>query len=115
MTLSSKIALVTGSGRGIGRGCALELARAGAGLVINDRPPLDPAREPPRLIKAPGRRPHVVEADLAHRENCERLVAETVAHFGRLDILVSNPAYNFRRTFLEYPPEEFQKVIDVAL
>ena len=115
MTLSSKIALVTGSGRGIGRGCALELARAGADLVINDLPPLDDAHETARLIKDLGRRAHVVEADLARRENCERLVAETVAHFGRLDILVSNPAYNFRRTFLEYPPEEFQKVIDIAL
>lgn len=115
MTLASKIALVTGSGRGIGRGCALELARVGADVVVNDRSPLDDAHQTARMIRDLGRRAHVIEADLSHRENCERLVAETITHFGSLDILVSNPAYNYRRPFLEYPPEEFQKVIDLAL
>ncbi len=115
MQLAGKTALVTGAARGIGKGCALELARAGADVVINDREPTDAALATVEEIRALGRRSELIEGNAFDHATCGRIVAKAVEVLGRIDILVSNPAYSRRADFLEYPPEMFQKVLEGTL
>lgn len=110
-----KIALVTGAGRGIGKGCALELARQGADLVINDRPGSPDLAQTAAEIRALGRSCALVEADVFHRAGCEQLVANALEAVGQIDVLVSNPSYNKRNTFLEYHPIEFERIVQGVL
>ncbi len=115
MKLAGKIALVTGAGRGIGKGCALELARAGADVMINDRPGSPDLAATAEEIRALGRRAWPVEADVFSRAGCEGLVAQALAAAGRIDILVSNPALNVRADFLELDPGLFEKIVQGTL
>jgi glucose 1-dehydrogenase len=106
---------VTGAGRGIGKGCALELARAGADVVLNDRPGSPDAAAAADEIRAMGRRCEVIEADVFDRAGCEGLVADALRRFGRIDVLVSNPASGRRGDFLGYDPATFAHVINATL
>jgi glucose 1-dehydrogenase len=115
MKLLGKTALVTGAARGIGRGCALELARAGADVAINDREKTGQAEAVVGEISALGRRAVLVEGDVFRRPSCESVVERAVAELGRIDIFVSNPAFNRRADFLEYDPETFARVIEGTL
>jgi glucose 1-dehydrogenase len=115
VNLEGKIALVTGSGRGIGKGCALELARSGADVVLNDRPDSPDVATTAEEIRALGRKCAVVESDVFSRTGCEGLVAEAIEAFGKLDILVSNPAYSVRCSFLDYDPQVFEDSIQGTL
>lgn len=109
--LAGKIALVTGAGRGIGRGCALELARAGADIIINDRPGSLDLAGTSGEVRALGRRCFPIEADAFERPGCEAIVERALREGGRIDILVSNPARNIRGPFLECRPEDFEAVL----
>src|SRR5438128_1461063 len=109
--LLGKKALVTGAGRGIGRGCALELARAGADVALNDRERTAQLEAILSEMQALGREAVAVEGDAFERTSCESIVARAVAALGRIDILVSNPAYSRRGDFLEYDPDTFDRVL----
>lgn len=111
MKLLGKIALVTGAGRGIGAGCALELARAGADVALNDRADSPAAQQTLAEIRALGRRAHLAAGDVFTRAGCETVLAEAIDVFGHIDILVSNPARNIRQTFLEYDAAAFEAVL----
>ena len=111
MKLAGKVALVTGAGRGIGKGCALELARAGADIVLNDRPESPDAENAAAEIRALGRTCHVVTADVFSRSGCEQLVRTALQAASKIDILISNPAFSRRGAFLDYPPELFENTI----
>lgn len=111
MKLLGKTALVTGAARGIGRGCALELARAGADVAVNDRDRSPQAEAVVAEIRALGRRAALIDGDVFGRPDCERVAAEAVAALGRIDILVSNPALSRRGPFLEYDPDTFERVL----
>ncbi len=115
MDVSGKIALVTGAGRGIGLGCALELARHGADLVLNDRPGSTDLPAAAEEIRSLGRTCHTIEGDVFSRSGCEQLVAEALQAVGRIDIFISNPAFSRRFDFLEYPPEVFEQTIQATL
>lgn len=115
MKLQNKIALVTGAARGIGRGCAIELAKAGADVIINDRPGNEQLRETAELIRALGRVCYPIESDVFSRLGCERLCEEALRSTGRIDILVSNPAFSHRCSFLEYSPDMFDRTIQGTL
>lgn len=115
MNLSGKVALITGAGRGIGKGCALQLARRGAEVVINDRPGSPDLEATAAEIRALGRICHTIEADVFSRTGCEQLLAAALAAVERIDILISNPAYSRRCAFLDYPPEEFERTINGTL
>ena len=115
MKLAGKKALVTGAARGIGRGCALELARAGADVAVNDRVRSDDLNALAAEIRALGRSAAVVDGDAFERPSCEAVFAAALEAFGQIDILVSNPAYNRRASFLDYSPEVFESVLKGTL
>ncbi len=115
MTLAGKWALITGAGRGIGKGCAMQLARQGADVVINDRPGSLDLQTTSDEIRALGRTCHAIEADVFARAGCEQLVQQVLERTARIDILISNPAYSRRGAFLDYPPEQFERTINGTL
>jgi 2-deoxy-D-gluconate 3-dehydrogenase len=87
--LRGKVALVTGSSRGLGRAMALALGRAGANVIVNGRSASSLGKVAGEL-KAAGADGTAISADLGRREDVERLVAEAIAWKGRLDVLVNN-------------------------
>jgi enoyl-[acyl-carrier protein] reductase III len=98
---SNKVALITGSGRGIGKATALHLARLGADIVINFLRKREAAEETAREIEALGRRALVVKADVSDEDDLNRLFEETDKTFGGLDILVNNAASGYIRPIME--------------
>jgi len=91
MRLDGKVAIITGAASGIGRACALRFLREGARVVLADlsEPKLDEAREVAAQI-APREHALTVRCDVAEEADVAALVAEAVAHFGRLDVMVNN-------------------------
>ena len=100
-----KTALITGAARGIGRGIALCLAEEGANIVVNDWTDAGSGAESAASvideIKAMGREAVFQQADVSDREAVAAMFAETVARFGRLDVVVSNAAYSIREPVIE--------------
>ena len=90
MRLAGKVALVTGSSRGIGREIALAMAREGADIVINYSRSKDDAAAAVAEIEKMGQRALAVQASVAERSQVEHLVGCTLDEFGRLDVLVNN-------------------------
>jgi NAD(P)-dependent dehydrogenase (short-subunit alcohol dehydrogenase family) len=88
--LKGKTALVTGGGRGIGRGIVLEFAREGADVAVNYRRDRDAAEATVAEVRALGRRAVAVQADVVDYAAVEAMVACTVAEFGKLDVVVAN-------------------------
>jgi 3-oxoacyl-[acyl-carrier protein] reductase len=89
-TLKDKVVLVTGSSRGIGRATALEFARSGASVVINDVKNDAAAQEVVGQIIALGQKAICVRADVSREEDVRALIEKSIAEFGRLDVLVNN-------------------------
>lgn len=115
MKLAGKKAFVTGAGRGIGYGCAIELAKAGADVAINDLHDTAHAQQVVAEIQGLGRKSKLITGDVFQRESCEKVALEALEFLGGIDIFVSNPAFSRRSSFLEYPPELFQKVLQGVL
>jgi len=115
MKLDGKTALVTGASRGIGRGCALELARAGADVAINYRSHSDEAREVANEIESLGRRAILLKADVSDQSAVEQMVTATAEEFGRLDLFVSNAAYSDRELMVDADMEGFRRTINVSM
>jgi 3-oxoacyl-[acyl-carrier protein] reductase len=100
-SLLQRAALVTGAGVGIGRACAVALARDGATIGVHYRRSADEARETLRLVEAAGARGVLLQGDLTDEAAANRVVDEFVAAAGRLDVLVNNAGDPLRRTSLE--------------
>ncbi len=115
MILKDKVALVTGSSRGIGRAIALELARHGAKLVINYAHSAPAAAEVVALIQAEGGEAIALQADIAQLEQVERLFQETLAHFGRLDVLVNNAGITRDGLIIRMKDEDWLAVLNLNL
>jgi glucose 1-dehydrogenase len=115
MKLKNHIAIITGGARGIGFGCALELAKEGASIVLSDRPSSAELAGAADAIRALGGRCLAVEADAFSREGCEAVMAAALAEFGDVDALVSVPAYNRRASFLDYEGEVFDGILKSCL
>lgn len=113
--LNGKVALVTGSSRGIGRGCAVELARAGADVTVNYHSHADDAEEVAEAVRSLGHQAIVVQADVSDRASVDQMVAATVERFGRLDIVVCNAYYSKREPFLDMSVEGMRRTLDVSL
>lgn len=101
LPFQNRIALVTGSGRGIGKAIALRLARAGADVVINFHRNLAPAEEVACQIREMGRRALVVRANLSKVEDIDLLFETLAGEFGGLDIFINNAASGFNRPAMQ--------------
>jgi NAD(P)-dependent dehydrogenase (short-subunit alcohol dehydrogenase family) len=91
--LDGKVAIITGSSRGIGRSIAETMARLGAKVVVSSRK-AEPCEEVAAAIKAEGGEATVIPCNIGRRDEVEALVAKTKAHWGQVDILVCNAAVN---------------------
>ena len=109
----NKIALVTGSGRGIGRAIALHFARNGADVVINFFRNRAPAEETASEIEKMGRRVLPVKADVGNLDDLNRLFDETERTFGGLDIFVHNAASGYNRPVLEQKPKGWDWTMNI--
>ena len=113
MRFDNKIALITGSGRGIGRAIALQLASEGADIVVNFFRNRKPAEETAVEITALGRRAHVVKANVGEIDQIEKMFAEVKEVFGGLDILVCNAASGFIRPVIEQDPRGWDWTMNI--
>jgi 3-oxoacyl-[acyl-carrier protein] reductase len=115
MRLENKVALVTGSSRGIGREIALAMAREGADVLINYSRSEDAALETVGEIKALGRKAIAVRAGVTKRSEVEGMVARAVREFGRLDVLVNNAGGFPIKPFALITDEDWDEVMDLDL
>lgn len=115
MKLAGKIALVTGSGQGIGSAIATSLAAAGASVVINYRSDLTEAQETLKQVEATGSKGLIVKADISIVSELRQLIDRSVENFGKLDILVNNAGIETRAAFWEVTEEDYDKVLDINL
>lgn len=113
--LNGKVALVTGSSRGLGRWIALALAHAGADVVVTYRQAVEEGEAVAREIRGMGRRCLLTHLDLAELSSMERMMREISGKFGGLDILVNNAGVNRPKNALEVTPEDFDHVTSVNL
>lgn len=91
--LKGKVALITGGDSGIGRAIAIAYAREGADVAISYLQEDEDASDTKGFVEAAGQRALLIAGDLADAAHCRDIVEKTVAHFGRIDILVNNAAY----------------------
>ncbi|MGQ0634562.1 MAG: SDR family NAD(P)-dependent oxidoreductase [Planctomycetaceae bacterium] len=113
-TLAGKVALVTGSGRGIGRAIALKLAQEGARVVVND---LDvaPAEETLSAIKGQGGQCAACPGNVTDPTFAERFVKTALDNFGGIDIIVNNAGFSWDSVIQKMTDEQWQVVLDVHL
>lgn len=90
--LKDKVAIITGGDSGIGKAVAIHFAREGADVVLVYRKEIEDAEETKNLVEEKGRKALLIETDISESANCEKIVKETIATYGRLDILVNNAA-----------------------
>lgn len=112
--LAGKVALVSGSGRGIGREIALKLASEGARVVINDLDPA-PAEETLAAIRALGGEALACNGDVTDKDFAERFVATAVDGFGGVDIIVNNAGYTWDNVIQKMTDEQWYAIIDVHM
>jgi 3-oxoacyl-[acyl-carrier protein] reductase len=111
-TLENKVAIVSGSGRGIGRAMALKLASSGAAVVVND---IDetPAAAVVAEIAAMGGRATMVVGDVTAADFGERFVGAALEQFGALDIVINNAGYALDNFLQKTSPDDFDAMLDV--
>jgi len=112
--LQGKVAMVTGSTRGLGETAALALAKAGADVAVCGRNTGDLERVSSDIENL-GRKSEGFSLDVTSREKVREGVRKILEHFGRVDILVNNAGVNYRVPVLEYPEEEWDRVINTNL
>ncbi|QHD67820.1 2-dehydro-3-deoxy-D-gluconate 5-dehydrogenase KduD [Sphingobium yanoikuyae] len=110
--LGGKVAIVTGANTGIGQAIALSLAAAGADIAAVGR---TPAEETVEKVRALGRKAEIVSADLSSIEPVQRVVDETIAKLGGLDILINNAGIIRRADSVDFTEEDWDAVIDTNL
>lgn len=112
-SLKGKTALVTGSSRGLGAAIAMAMAEAGANVAIHGSRAVP--EETQKKLAAMGAKSLALVGDVGDKAVCAMLVAETVAHFGAIDILINNAGMIHRTPAVDYRVEDWQMVLDVNL
>ena len=115
MLLENKIAVVTGAGRGIGRGIALALAREGAMVVVNYNGSKERAEEVVRTIEEAGGKAVAIQCNISDFEAAKEFFANVVKEYGKIDILVNNAGITKDNLMMKMSEEEFQSVIQTNL
>lgn len=113
--LDGKVALVTGSGRNIGRATVLKLADEGAHVVVNSRSNQAEADAVANEARARGVKAVSVLADVASKEQVDNMMAKALSEFGRIDILINNAAIRPHKPFTELTMQDWEQVRGVVL
>jgi NAD(P)-dependent dehydrogenase (short-subunit alcohol dehydrogenase family) len=112
--LEGKVAMVTGSSKGLGEAGAVGLAKAGADIAVCGRNTADIDRVVGRL-KTMGSNAAGFSVDVTQKNSVHRAVGAIMDHFGKIDILVNNAGTNYRTSVIDYPEEEWDRIIDINL
>lgn len=115
-TLAGTVIVVTGAGRGIGRAIAEELGQGEAKVVVNYSRSKEAADDLVNQLRESGSPEAVaIQADVADAAQAQKLIAESVERFGRIDVLVNNAGINIDRSLKNLTPEDWDKVIQLDL
>ncbi len=104
--LTGKVAVITGGDSGIGRAVAIAYAREGADVVISYLSEHDDAKDTAQWVERAGRKAVLIAGDVSRSEHCRSIIKQAVEDFGRIDILVSNAAYQMTHETLEEISDE---------
>ena len=113
--LENKVALITGSGRNIGRATALKFAAEGADIIVNARSNREEAEAVAAEVRALGRQALPILADVSDQSQVDAMVQQAIDHFGRIDILLNNAAIRPHKPFLELTRTDWEYVRGVVL
>ena len=112
ISLENKIAVVTGSGRGIGQSIAKKLAELNADIVVSDVIDTD---ETVKIVEGMGRKAIGIKGDVSNEEDVKALMEKSIETFGRIDILVNNAGITRDNLAMRLPVEDWDKVININL
>jgi 3-oxoacyl-[acyl-carrier protein] reductase len=115
MDLADKIAVVTGSSRGVGRAVALGFAAEGANVIVNYTSNQSAADEVVDIIRRMGRQAIAVKADVARKHDVERLFGQALETFGKIDVLVNNAGFTRPALMLKMTEEQWDQVVDIHM
>lgn len=110
-----RVAVVTGASRGIGRACALELARTGMNIAVNYKSSRQGAEDTVKAIQSLGRISRAYEADTSVSSQVTSMVESVMRDFGRIDVLVNNAGVLKRSPFTEITEEDWDRILDTNL
>jgi glucose 1-dehydrogenase len=113
--LAKRVAIVTGGSSGIGKAISIALAEAGADVTINYRANRQGAEDTLEQVERVGARAHTLQGDVSCVDDIQRLIDQTVAAFGRLDVMINNAGMETRTSVLETTESQFDHVLDVNL
>jgi 3-oxoacyl-[acyl-carrier protein] reductase len=112
--LQDRVALVTGGGRGIGKGIAMRIAEAGADIIIGDID-RDSAEQTAQELSADCERAVAVQVDVTKKKSIDAAVKQVLEEFKKIDILINNAGIMFRTRIMDISPEEWEKTLLVNL
>lgn len=115
MGLSNRVALITGSGRGIGRAIALRLADLGADIIVNDIEGSTGAPDVVQEVKSRGRQAVFVPADISVAEDVTKLVEKAIESFSKIDILVNNAGITRDKLIIRMSEDDWDQVLNINL
>ncbi len=115
MKLEGKVALVTGASRGIGREIAIELAKNGANVAVNYSGSKERAEEVAQAVKDLGRDAFVVQANVAESDQVQSMIKGTLAHFGKIDLLINNAGVTRDNLLMRMKEDEWDDVMNINL
>lgn len=113
--LQGKVAIITGSSRGIGKAIALEFARNGASIVVNYSKDEEGAAKTLKELKEIGVSAIAIKKDISDFKACEEIVEEIIKHFGKIDILVNNASISTIGLFMDSSKEDIDKILKINL
>ncbi|MDH4266780.1 MAG: SDR family NAD(P)-dependent oxidoreductase, partial [Deltaproteobacteria bacterium] len=114
MQLKGKVAVVTGASKGIGKGIAVRYAREGAAVVLASRS-MDLLSSIAGQINQEGGKALALEVDVSDYKSVEKMIDQSVGHFGRLDIMVNNAGISMALPSEELPPDDWQRALGTDL
>ena len=112
MPKTKRTALITGSGRNIGRACALALAADGINVVVNGSRDQDACEQSASMARDLGVEAEVAMGDIGKKADAHEIAIKAIQHFGAVDILVCNAAIRPSHGFLEMTDEQWHRVVD---
>ena len=113
--LEGRVAVVTGGGRGIGRGICVAFAKEGADVVVNYASKDQPAQEVVEMIKKIGKKAVAVKGNVAVKADVDRIIQTAIDNFGKIDILVNNAGVSKPNMLYKMTEDQWNEVVDIHL